>query len=164
MRIQVEINGSDFEHEVEPRTLLSDFIRHQAGLTGTHVGCEHGVCGACTVLFDAEPVRSCLMFAVQADGHSLETVEGLAEPDGELSAFAALLQRAPRAPVRVLHGRLPDVGEERCCVERPPQPSGTFERDSQATSAGALAMRGSSPQCSRRAGDWPVSPMQPSAG
>ena len=87
MRIQVEINGSDFEHEVEPRTLLSDFIRHQAGLTGTHVGCEHGVCGACTVLFDAEPVRSCLMFAVQADGHSLETVEGLAEPDGELSVL-----------------------------------------------------------------------------
>ena len=68
----------------------SDFIRHQAGLTGTHVGCEHGVCGACTVSFDGEPVRSCLMLAVQADGHSLGTVEGLAGPDGELSP----LQRA----------------------------------------------------------------------
>ena len=87
MRIRVDVNGSGFEHEVEPRTLLSDFIRHQAGLTGTHVGCEHGVCGACTVLFDGEPIRSCLMFAVQADGHSVETVEGLAGPDGELSVL-----------------------------------------------------------------------------
>jgi carbon-monoxide dehydrogenase small subunit len=87
MRIRVQVNGDGFEHEVEPRTLLSDFIRHQAGLTGTHVGCEHGVCGACTVLFDGEPIRSCLMLAVQADGHSLETVEGLAGPDGELSVL-----------------------------------------------------------------------------
>jgi carbon-monoxide dehydrogenase small subunit len=87
MRIRVHVNGSGFEHEVEPRTLLSDFIRRQVGLTGTHVGCEHGVCGACTVLFDGEPIRSCLMFAVQADGHSLETVEGLAGQDGELSVL-----------------------------------------------------------------------------
>jgi aerobic carbon-monoxide dehydrogenase small subunit len=87
VRIRVHVNGSGFEHEVEPRTLLSDYIRHQAGLTGTHVGCEHGVCGACTVLFDGEPIRSCLMFAVQADGHSLETVEGLAGPEGELSVL-----------------------------------------------------------------------------
>jgi aerobic-type carbon monoxide dehydrogenase small subunit (CoxS/CutS family) len=90
MRITVQINGSDYEHEVEPRTLLSDFIRHQAGLTGTHVGCEHGVCGACTVQFDGEPVRSCLMFAVQAHGHRVLTVEGLGAPGGELTA----LQRA----------------------------------------------------------------------
>ncbi len=90
MRIAVSINGVSYDGEVEPRTLLSDFIRHQAGLTGTHVGCEHGVCGACTVSFDGEPVRSCLMLAVQADGHSLVTVEGLAGPDGELSP----LQRA----------------------------------------------------------------------
>jgi aerobic carbon-monoxide dehydrogenase small subunit len=87
MRIRVHVNGSGFEREVEPRTLLSDFIRRQVGLTGTHVGCEHGVCGACTVLFDGEPIRSCLMFAVQADGHSLETVEALAGPDGELSVL-----------------------------------------------------------------------------
>jgi carbon-monoxide dehydrogenase small subunit len=77
LRIAVTLNGRAFEGQVEPRTLLSDFIRHQAHLTGTHVGCEQGVCGACTVLLDGEPVRSCLMLAVQADGRSLMTVEGL---------------------------------------------------------------------------------------
>jgi aerobic-type carbon monoxide dehydrogenase small subunit (CoxS/CutS family) len=90
VRVTVAINGTSYEGEVEPRTLLSDFIRHQAGLTGTHVGCEHGVCGACTVQLDGEPVRSCLMLAVQAQGRSLLTVEGLAGPDGELTP----LQRA----------------------------------------------------------------------
>jgi len=74
----MDINGSRCEGEVEGRTLLSDFIRHHAGLTGTKVGCEHGVCGACTVQVDGEPVRSCLMFAVQAQGRQLRTVEGLA--------------------------------------------------------------------------------------
>lgn len=78
MRIRVEINGSAYEGDVEPRTLLSDFIRHGAGLTGTKVGCEQGVCGACTVQLDGEPVRSCLMLAVQANGRALRTVEGLA--------------------------------------------------------------------------------------
>ncbi len=77
MRIAVAINGRAYGGEVEPRTLLSDFIRHEAQLTGTHVGCEQGVCGACTVLLDGEPIRSCLMLAVQADGRSLTTVEGL---------------------------------------------------------------------------------------
>ena len=85
MRIEVRINGTAYSGEVEPRTLLSDFIRHQAGLTGTHVGCEHGVCGACTVQLDGEPVRSCLMLAVQANGRSVATVEGLAGPDDELT-------------------------------------------------------------------------------
>jgi len=89
MKVAMEINGSVYEGEVEPRTLLSDFIRHQAGLTGTRVGCEHGVCGACTVQLDGEPVRSCLMLAIQADGRALRTVEGLAG-DGELHP----LQRA----------------------------------------------------------------------
>jgi carbon-monoxide dehydrogenase small subunit len=89
VRIAVDINGASYAGEVEPRTLLSDFIRHQAGLTGTKVGCEHGVCGACTVQLDGEPVRSCLMLAVQANGRSLRTVEGLA-PNGELTP----LQRA----------------------------------------------------------------------
>ena len=79
MRISVEINGRPYDGEVEGRTLLSDFIRHQAGLTGTKVGCEHGVCGACTVQLDGEPVRSCLMLAVQANGRSLRTVEALGE-------------------------------------------------------------------------------------
>ena len=89
MRIGVEINGTLHEGDVEPRTLLSDFIRHQAGLHGTRVGCEHGVCGACTVQLDGEPIRSCLMFAVQANGRAVRTVEGLAT-DGELHP----LQRA----------------------------------------------------------------------
>ena len=89
MRIRVEINGLAHEGDVEPRTLLSDFIRHGAGLTGTKVGCEQGVCGACTVQLDGEPVRSCLMLAVQANGRSLRTVEGLAA-NGELHK----LQRA----------------------------------------------------------------------
>jgi carbon-monoxide dehydrogenase small subunit len=79
--ISVIVNGTPYERVVEPRLLLSDFLRDGLGLTGTHVGCEHGVCGACTVLFDGEPVRSCLMFAVQADGHEVTTVEGLGTPD-----------------------------------------------------------------------------------
>ncbi len=82
MRISVEINGRTYDGDAEPRTLLSDFIRHGAGLTGTKVGCEQGVCGACTVQLDGEPVRSCLMLAVQADGRSLRTVEGLARDGG----------------------------------------------------------------------------------
>jgi carbon-monoxide dehydrogenase small subunit len=77
--ITVGVNGRSYERAVEPRLLLSDFLRHELGLTGTHVGCEHGVCGACTVLLDGEAVRSCLLFAVQCDGHALVTVEGLAE-------------------------------------------------------------------------------------
>ena len=82
--ITVTINGAEHRATVEPRLLLSDFIRHEAGLTGTHVGCEHGVCGACTVQVDGVPVRSCLMLAVQAEGHDVRTVEDLADPDGSL--------------------------------------------------------------------------------
>ena len=85
MRIAVEINGERHEGDVEPRTLLSDFIRHVAGLTGTHVGCEHGVCGACTVQIDGETARSCLMLAVQAEGRDVKTVESLAGENGKLS-------------------------------------------------------------------------------
>ena len=83
-RVSVELNGRLVEATVEPRLLLSDFIRHDAGLTGTHVGCEHGVCGACTVQLDGAPVRSCLLFAVQANGRSIRTVESLAAANGEL--------------------------------------------------------------------------------
>jgi aerobic-type carbon monoxide dehydrogenase small subunit (CoxS/CutS family) len=84
--VAIEINGTVYERTVEARLLLSDFIRHEARLTGTHVGCEHGVCGACTVQVDDEPVRSCLMFAVQAHGRSVRTVEGLTDglEEGEL--------------------------------------------------------------------------------
>ena len=85
MDISLTVNGVQRDLTVEPRRLLSDALRHDLGLTGTHVGCEHGVCGCCTVLLDGRPVRSCLMFAVQAAGHSVQTVEGLAQPDGSLS-------------------------------------------------------------------------------
>jgi aerobic carbon-monoxide dehydrogenase small subunit len=77
----MRVNGETYDRTVEPRLLLSDFLRHEIELTGTHVGCEHGVCGACTVLLDGEPVRACLLFAVQADGHAVDTVEGLGAPD-----------------------------------------------------------------------------------
>jgi carbon-monoxide dehydrogenase small subunit len=77
--ISLTVNGQVYSDQVEPRMLLSDFLRHQLGLTGTHVGCEHGVCGACTVLFDGLAVRSCLMFAIQADGHTIMTVESLSQ-------------------------------------------------------------------------------------
>jgi len=80
--ISVTVNGTPYRRSVEARLLLSDFLRHDLLLAGTHVGCEHGVCGACTVIFDGVPVRSCLMFAAQAEGHTIETVEGLA-PDRE---------------------------------------------------------------------------------
>lgn len=82
--VSFTVNGSPFRADVEPRRSLSDVIREEAGLTGTHLGCEHGVCGACTVLLDGEPVRSCLMLAVQAEGGELTTIEGLASPDGTL--------------------------------------------------------------------------------
>jgi aerobic-type carbon monoxide dehydrogenase small subunit (CoxS/CutS family) len=90
VRLAVDVNGRRHERDVEPRTLLSDFLRHDLGLTGTHVGCEHGVCGACTVQVDGEPVRACLMFAVQADGRAVRTVEALGDDDGALHP----LQRA----------------------------------------------------------------------
>ncbi|MEV5783114.1 (2Fe-2S)-binding protein [Streptomyces sp. NPDC052287] len=90
MKITLTVNGEEFPLDVEPRRILADVLREDCRLTGTHLGCEHGVCGACTVLVDGEAVRSCLMLAVQCDGRSVRTVEGLAGPDGEPSA----LQRA----------------------------------------------------------------------
>ena len=81
MRIALVVNGAPVEHDVEPRTSLADLLRHGLGLTGTKVGCEHGVCGACTVHVDGQPIRSCLMLAVQADGHGVTTVEGLDAPE-----------------------------------------------------------------------------------
>ncbi len=79
--ITLKVNGIEYQRMVEARMLLSDFLRHELGLTGTHVGCEHGVCGTCTVLLNGEPVRSCLIFAVQADGQEVTTVEGLGAID-----------------------------------------------------------------------------------
>jgi aerobic-type carbon monoxide dehydrogenase small subunit (CoxS/CutS family) len=82
--VRISVNGTDHELTVEARRTLADVLRHDLGYTGTHVGCEHGICGACTVLVDGRPARSCLMFGVQADGQSVETVEGLGAP-GALS-------------------------------------------------------------------------------
>jgi aerobic-type carbon monoxide dehydrogenase small subunit (CoxS/CutS family) len=87
LTIRLRVNGQEREGEVEPRLLLSDFLRHRLGLTGTHVGCEHGVCGACTVEVDGMAVRSCLMFAAQTDGAEVRTIEGLANEDGPLGAI-----------------------------------------------------------------------------
>jgi carbon-monoxide dehydrogenase small subunit len=81
-RVRVTINGRAVEHEVPARRSLADFLRHDLGLTGTHVGCEHGVCGACTVLVDGASARSCLLFAAQMDGAAVTTIEGLTPPDG----------------------------------------------------------------------------------
>ncbi len=90
--IQVTVNGRVRRETVEPRITLADFLRERCGLTGTHLGCEHGVCGACTVLVDGAAVRSCLVFAVQADGTDVTTVEGIASPGGELSAIQTALR------------------------------------------------------------------------
>jgi carbon-monoxide dehydrogenase small subunit len=83
-KISVTVNGKTYEETVPVRVTLADFLRHQLGLTGTHLGCEHGVCGACTVLFDGHSARSCLMLAVQADGHDIMTIEGIAPDDNTL--------------------------------------------------------------------------------
>jgi carbon-monoxide dehydrogenase small subunit len=85
--VTVKVNGVHHCKNVPARMTLVDYLRDECGLTGTHVGCEHGICGACTVEFDGRPIRSCLMFAVQADGHQVKTVEGLAEKDGKLSVL-----------------------------------------------------------------------------
>ena len=83
--VHVTVNGESRRARVEPRLTLADFLRERCQLTGTHLGCEHGVCGACTVLLDGQAVRACLVFAVQADGAEITTIEGIAAPDGELS-------------------------------------------------------------------------------
>jgi carbon-monoxide dehydrogenase small subunit len=87
--VRLTVNGHEREASTEARTTLADFLRERCGLTGTHLGCEHGVCGACTVLLDGAPVRACLVLAVQATGAEVTTIEGLAGPDGELSPVQA---------------------------------------------------------------------------
>lgn len=91
--VRFTLNGRQVDGLASPRMLLSDFIRHQIGATGTHVGCEHGVCGACTVRIDGEPARSCLALAVQTDGAEVETVEGLAPEPGRLSVLQEAFRR-----------------------------------------------------------------------
>ena len=90
--VRMVVNGQSRAATVEPRMTLADFLRERCGLTGTHLGCEHGVCGACTVLLDGDAVRACLVFAVQADGAELTTIEGVASPDGTLSPVQAALR------------------------------------------------------------------------
>jgi 2-furoyl-CoA dehydrogenase 2Fe-2S iron sulfur subunit len=92
VRIRLTLNGRKLSAETEPRTLLSDFLRNSLGATGTHVGCEHGVCGCCTVTIDGAAVRSCLTLAVQAEGRDVKTVESLAGPDGKLNALQQAFQ------------------------------------------------------------------------
>jgi 2-furoyl-CoA dehydrogenase 2Fe-2S iron sulfur subunit len=92
-RVRFELNGAAVEGDAEPRMLLTDFLRHVIGATGTHVGCEHGVCGACTIEVDGALARSCLMLAMQADGARLRTVEGLAPAPGRLSVLQAAFRR-----------------------------------------------------------------------
>lgn len=84
-QISLTVNGKQYSHAVEGRVSLVDFLRNELGLTGSHIGCEHGVCGACTILVDGKSVRGCLMLAAQANGRTVETVEGVANPDGSLS-------------------------------------------------------------------------------
>ena len=104
--LTVTVNGVPRHAKAPARRLLSDFLRHDLRLTGTHVGCEHGVCGACTVLVDGQPMRSCLMFAVTAQAHEVTTVEGLRH-DRRDGSGAAGVHRVPRAAVRLLHPGLP---------------------------------------------------------
>ena len=92
--IQVTVNGKKYEHPVSPRLLLSDFLRHDLGLSGTYVGCEHGVCGACTILLNGEAVRSCLLFAVQVNGQEITTVEGLAPGTEDLHPLQEAFREA----------------------------------------------------------------------
>jgi carbon-monoxide dehydrogenase small subunit len=91
--VTLTVNGTEHEAVVESRRTLADVLRHDLGYTGTHLGCEHGICGACTVLLDDAPVRACLVFGVQADGRSVRTVEGLAPPGGELSDLQQAFSR-----------------------------------------------------------------------
>jgi 2-furoyl-CoA dehydrogenase 2Fe-2S iron sulfur subunit len=92
-RVRLEVNGQRVEGEAEPRMLLTDFLRHGLGMTGTHVGCEHGVCGACTIELDGRPARACLTLAVQADGARVRTVEGLEPEPGRLSVLQEAFRR-----------------------------------------------------------------------
>ena len=93
-RIELRVNGRNCQARAEPRVHLADFLRQQLGLTGTHVGCEHGVCGACTVLIDGVSARSCLTLAVQADGSEIRTIEGLADRDGRFNALQQAFHEA----------------------------------------------------------------------
>ena len=145
-RSRVTVNGTSRTAAVEPRKTLADFLREDCRLTGTHLGCEHGVCGACTVLSDGAAVRACLMFAVQADGREVTTVEGLAPPDGELSAVQQRLARSPRPAVRLLHAGVRRVDHRLPRATTPIRPTRRSATVCPATCAAAPATRASSPR------------------
>ena len=148
--MQVTVNGRAHVATVEPRKTLADFLREECQLTGTHLGCEHGVCGACTVLLDGAAVRSCLVFAVQADGADVTTIEGIGGARRRALRGAVGVPRLPRLAVRFLHARLRRVGDR--VPPRPPRPRPTTRSASRcrAPSAAAPATRASSPRCARR--------------
>ena len=109
VRIALTLNGRKLAAEAEPRLLLCDFLRHGLGATGTHVGCEHGICGSCTVLIDGVAARSCLTLAVQVEGRDVKTVELLAAAGWHAQPAAAGLSQQPRPAMRLLHAGHPDV-------------------------------------------------------
>ena len=129
--------------------LLSDFLRHVLGATGTHVGCEHGVCGCCTVLIDGTAVRSCLTLAVQAEGRAVTTVESLADGERQAQRAAAGVPEQSRAAMRVLHPRHPDVVHRFPRAQSPIRPKPRWSRCSAGISAAAPAMPASSRPCSK---------------
>ena len=134
---------------VEPRLTLADFLRERCQLTGTHLGCEHGVCGACTVLLDGQAVRGCLVFAVQADGGEVTTVEGIAAARRHAVRRAAGVPRAPRAAVRLLHPRLRHLGDRVPARQSQPRRTRRSATGCQATCAAAPATRASWPPSAR---------------
>ena len=141
--VRVSVNGVPTEGTVEPRLTLADYLRENCGLTGTHLGCEHGACGACTVMVDGQAVRACLMFAVQADGSEVTTVEGIAAEDGELSLSSRRCGSATdfsAASARLVSS----CRSLLCCGTTPSPPTRRSARACLATSAGAPAIRASS--------------------
>ena len=128
-RSRVTVNGKRYEEEVEVRWTLADFLRHQINLTGTHLGCEHGVCGACTILLDGRSARSCLMLAVQANGHEILTVEGHRAVARQAASAAAGVPRASRPAVRLLHARHADHAARIPARQSGPDRAGGADRD-----------------------------------
>ena len=164
MQISLTVNGERHRVDVEPRRTLADALREDLGLTGTHLGCEHGVCGACTIVVDGRPVRACLMFAVQADGASIATVEGLAADDGTLhplqEAFSRChgLQCGACTPGMLMTAAAPARHRTRA------QPRAASAPRWPATSAAAPATSASSTPWSRRPPSSASSPPRPDGG
>ena len=136
--ISVTINGTTYEREVEARKLLIHFIRDDLDLTGSHIGCDTGNCGACSVIVDGSLVKSCMLLAVQADGSTIETVEGLADGE-ELTKLQQAFSDASRPPVRLLHARDADERDRAPAREPAARPRTRSRRACRATSAAAPA-------------------------